>query len=185
MAAPHHPGHAGSRRVGSAAFKRRKKLSLAACASACLKCAICSPACYGTANTVCNTPSTGPTGGAPTNSWPSSTTTENANIPCLIAFDCSCLIDIYNCSTRPRDPSWLRRPRPIGSCTHPAGYIHDFADEVEAGNLFALHGLCVEFRGVDAACGYLGLGVALGSGGIHAPGVNLLLHGGQRGVCPV
>src|SRR5713226_3658142 len=99
MAAPHHPGHAGSRRVGSAAFKRRKKLSLAACASACLKCAICSPACYGTANTVCNTPSTGPTGGAPTNSWPSSTTTENANIPCLIAFDCSCLIDIYNCST--------------------------------------------------------------------------------------
>src|SRR6266851_5518446 len=132
MAAPHHPGHAGSRRVGSAAFKRRKKLSLAACASACLKCAICSPACYGTANTVCNTPSTGPTGGAPTNSWPSSTTTENANIPCLIAFDCSCLIDIYNCSTRlshrdlhrktstlPQCPPHTCRPRYSAPCLQP------------------------------------------------------------------
>ena len=81
------------------ARQRRKKLSLAACASAYPKCAICSPVCRGTANTACSTSSPGPTGVGPTNSWPSSTTTENANLPCLIAFGSSYLIDIYNCST--------------------------------------------------------------------------------------
>src|SRR3984885_3418059 len=86
--------------AGGAAFQRRKKLSLAGGAHACLKCSICSPAWYGTADTVCNTPSTGPTGGAPTNSWPSSTTTENENLPCLSAFDFSYLSNIYNCSIR-------------------------------------------------------------------------------------
>ena len=59
-----------------------------------------SAVCCGTENTACNTSSTGPTGAGPTNSWPSSTTTENANPPCLIASSGSYLLAIYNCSTR-------------------------------------------------------------------------------------
>ena len=55
--------------------------------------------------------------------------------------------------------------------TQPSGYVHHFADEVESGYLAALHRLCVEFCGVDASGGYLGLGVALGSGGCYLPGM--------------
>src|SRR6202035_5217952 len=47
----------------------------------------------------------------------------------------------------------------------PSCYVNDFADEVEAGHLATLHGLCIELCSVDAASRYLGLCVALGSGG--------------------
>lgn len=90
----------GQRRVGGAARQRRKKLSMAACVSAYPRCAICAPVCCGTENIACNVFSTGPTGIGPTNSWPTSTTTENANPPCPIASSGSYLLAIYNCSTK-------------------------------------------------------------------------------------
>ena len=67
----------------------------------------------------------------------------------------------------------------------PAGYVYDFADEVEAGDLAALHGLCVEFGGVDAAGGDLGLGVAFGSGGRDAPCVEVAAPNSPASVGPV
>jgi len=64
----------------------------------------------------------------------------------------------------------------------PPGYVDHLADEVEAGDLAAHQGAGVEFGGVDAAGGDLGLGIALGAGGGEAPGVEGVLEAGQCGV---
>ncbi len=64
----------------------------------------------------------------------------------------------------------------------PAGDVHHFADEVEAGHPLALHGLGAELIGVHPAQGHLGGAVALVSAGLKLPAVELLGDIGQGGL---
>ena len=56
-----------------------------------------------------------------------------------------------------------------------AGYVHDFADEVQPRDLAALHGLAGEFAGVDAAGCDFGLLVAFSAFRSYLPMVRVTL----------
>jgi hypothetical protein len=57
-----------------------------------------------------------------------------------------------------------------------AGDVHDFADEVESGDIARLHGLGGEGVGADATCGDFCFVVALGAGWGEGPCVEAALE---------
>ena len=63
-----------------------------------------------------------------------------------------------------------------------SSYVDYLADEVQAGDFSAFHGLGGEFVSVHAAGGYFGFFVSFGAGGSDLPGMGQLLQLGQGGV---